>query len=433
MPLDIVVGAQWGDEGKGRIVDLLSAQAEVVARYNGGDNAGHTVTVGDQTFKLHLVPSGIIHPHTTGVIGSGVVVNPEMLLSEMEMVRSHGIRIDETRLRISHAAHLVTPAHRALDKALEASRGKSSIGTTGRGIGPAYTDKAARSGLRMEDMLDEHSFYEKLVDQVHTVNQSLTKLYGAAALDAEAVATQYLGYARTLAPYIADTSLLIYEALRRGERVLAEGAQGALLDLDYGTYPFVTSSAPTASGALVGLGIGPGSVDRVIGVVKAFQTRVGAGPFPTELDGPIALRLRGTGSQPWDEYGTTTGRPRRVGWLDLVLLRYSARINGLTELVITKLDVLSGMPEVKICVAYRKRSDPSGKTYADLPMGIADLSPYEPVYETLPGWDEMLGTVRNWSDLPGAAQAYIRRLSEISGVRVRSVSVGPERDQVVEV
>ncbi len=431
MPLDIVVGAQWGDEGKGRIVDLLSAQAEVVARYNGGDNAGHTVTGGEKTFKLDLIPSGIIHPDTTGVIGNGVVVNPETLLAEIEMLRSYGIRVDEARLKISHAAHLITPAHRALDKAQEASRGKGSIGTTGRGIGPAYTDKAARTGLRMEDMLDGEAFYKKMVEHVQAVNRSLTKLYGAEAVDSGAVAKQYAGDARTLAPYIADTSLVVYEALRRGRRVLAEGAQGTLLDLDYGTYPFVTSSAPTASGALVGLGIGPGSVDRIIGVVKAFQTRVGAGPFPTELEGDIALRLRGTGSQPWDEYGTTTGRPRRVGWLDLVLLRYAARINGLNQLVITKLDVLSGLPQVKICVAYRKRG--SDSTFADLPMGVSDLSPYEPVYEDLTGWQESIGHARAWNDLPRAAQAFIQRLSSVCGVPVHSVSVGPERDQVVKV
>jgi adenylosuccinate synthase len=326
---------------------------------------------------------------------------------------------------------LVTPAHRALDRAQEAARGKGSIGTTGRGIGPVYTDKAARSGLRLEDMLDERAFQEKMIAHVQRINQPLTQIYGAEALDAQAIAGQYLEYARTLAPYIADTSLLIYETLKRGERVLAEGAQGTLLDLDHGTYPFVTSSAPTASGALVGLGIGPGAVDRVIGVVKAFQTRVGSGPFPTELLDDTALRLRGTGSQPWDEYGTTTGRPRRVGWLDLVLLRYSARINGLTEMVVTKLDVLSGLPQVKICVAYRKRGE--NDTFTDLPMGVSDLSPYEPVYEELPGWQESLVDARSWSDLPRTAQQYIRRLTEVTGVPVRSVSVGPERDQVVEV
>lgn len=429
MPLDIIIGAQWGDEGKGRIVDLLSARAEIVARYNGGDNAGHTVTVGPQTFKLHLIPSGIIHEHTTGVIGNGVVINPETLLAEIDMLRGHGVRVDETRLRLSHAAHLITPAHRALDKAQEQARGKGSIGTTGRGIGPAYADRAARTGLRMEDMLNEASFRAKLSVHVQSVNRLLTQLYQAEPLDEQAVIEQYVGYARTLAPYIADTSLLIYQALQQNKPVLAEGAQGSLLDLDYGTYPFVTSSAPTSSGALVGLGIGPAKIGRVIGVVKAFQTRVGSGPFPTELEGEEALRLRGTGSQPWDEYGTTTGRPRRVGWLDLVLLRYAARINALTELVMTKLDVLSGMPTVKVCVAYRCQ----GKTYSDLPLGVADLSPFEPVLEELPGWQENINRTRQWADLPAAAQQYIQRVAEICAVPVRSVSVGPERDQMVEI
>ncbi|HEX9017754.1 MAG TPA: adenylosuccinate synthase [Anaerolineaceae bacterium] len=429
MPLDIIVGAQWGDEGKGRIVDMLSAPAEIVARYNGGDNAGHTVTVGSQTFKLHLIPSGIIHPHTTAVIGNGVVINPETLLAEIEMLRSYGVGIDEHRLRLSHAAHLITPAHRALDKAQETARGQGSIGTTGRGIGPAYTDKASRSGLRLEDMLDAATFHQKLVAHVQSVNRLLTQLYNAEALDAEKIAAQYLDYARILAPYITDTSMLIYQALQRNGRVLAEGAQGTLLDLDYGTYPFVTSSHPTAPGALVGLGIGPGTTGRIIGVVKAFQTRVGAGPFPTELSDDMALRLRGTGSQPWDEYGTTTGRPRRVGWLDMVLLRYAVRINGLNELVVTKLDVLSGIPTVKMCTGYRA----GGKTFADLPLGVADLSPFEPVYEALPGWEESLAQARKWSDLPAAAQGYIQRLAELAGAPVSSVSVGPERDQVVTV
>jgi len=429
MPLDIVVGAQWGDEGKGRIVDLLSSQAEVVARFNGGDNAEHTVTVGDQTFKLHLIPSGIIHSHTTGVVGSGVVVNPETLLSEVEMLRSHGVCVDETRLRLSHAAHLITPLHRALDKVQEQSRGKDSIGTTGRGIGPAYTDKAARTGLRLEDMLNPRTLREKMNLHIDGVNLLLTRLYNVQALDAEPVIEQYLEYARILTPYITDTSLLVHDALQRGARVLAEGAQGTLLDIDYGTYPFVTSSSPTASGALVGLGIGPTQVDRVVGVVKAFQTRVGSGPFPTELHDETATRLRGTGAQPWDEYGTTTGRPRRVGWLDLVLLRYAARINGLNELVVTKLDVLSGLPVVKICVAYRA----GGNTYADLPLGVADLSPYEPVYEELPGWQESLTGARSWDSLPPAARGFIERLSELCRVPVHSVSVGPERDQVVRV
>jgi adenylosuccinate synthase len=429
MPLDIIVGAQWGDEGKGRIVDLLSSHARLVARFNGGDNAGHTVTVGRDTFKLHLIPSGIIHAHTTGIIGNGVVINPETLLAEIEMVRSLGVQVDPSRLRISHSAHLITPAHRALDQALEKQRGKGSIGTTGRGIGPAYTDKAARSGLRMEDMLDEKNFQGKMAAHVKRVNQMLTGIYGAEELDVDAVTGQYLEYARALAPYICDISILVHDALQRGESVLAEGAQGTLLDLDHGTYPFVTSSSTTAPGALIGLGIGPVHLGRVVGVVKAFQTRVGAGPFPTELDGELAMRLRGTGSQPWDEYGTTTGRPRRVGWLDLVLLRYAVRVNGLSELVVTKLDVLSGLPSLRLCTAYRS----GGKECADLPLGVADLSPFEPVYEELPGWQEDVSQVRDWEHLPLTAQRYLQRLSEIAGVPVRSVSVGPERDQAIDI
>ncbi|NLG99281.1 MAG: adenylosuccinate synthase [Chloroflexi bacterium] len=429
MPLDIIVGAQWGDEGKGRIVDLLSRHAAVVARFNGGDNAGHTVTVGSQTFKLHLIPSGIIHEHTTGVIGNGVVVNPETLLSEIEMLRSHGISVDERRLRLSHAAHLITPGHRALDQAQEKARGKGSIGTTGRGIGPAYTDKAARSGLRLEDILNEALFRDKLTAHIRSVNNRLTRLYDAQPLDVESTVETYTGYTRALSPYVTDTSLLIHEALQRGEHVLAEGAQGALLDLDYGTYPYVTSSAPTAPGALMGLGVGPAHIGRVIGVVKAFQTRVGAGPFPTEITDEIANRLRGTGSNPWDEYGTTTGRPRRVGWLDLVLLRYAARINGLNELVLTKLDVLSGLSSIKVCTAYRA----GDKTFTDLPMGVANLDLYQPVYTEIAGWDEDLTKARKWDDLPAAAQQYIQHISDIVGVPVRSASVGPERDQVVSI
>ena len=343
MPLDIIVGTQWGDEGKGRVVDLLSARADFVARYNGGDNAGHTVTVGAQTFKLHLIPSGVIHPQLMGVIGNVVVINPAVLLQEMEMLRQTGIEVNPQRLRISHAAHLITPAHRALDKAQEAARGREAIGTTLRGIGPAYTDKMTRHGLRAEAMLDAESFAEAVKMHVEQANQSLTALFHAEPLDPDAVAAEFAGYAQQLSPYVGDVSALLAEALGRGRRVLAEGAQGTLLDLDHGTYPFVTSSTPTAPGALVGLGLGVGCVEQVIGVTKSFQTRVGAGPFPTELSGALALRLRGTGENPWDEYGTTTGRPRRVGWLDMVLLRYAVRINGLTELVLTKLDILSGL------------------------------------------------------------------------------------------
>ncbi len=429
MPLDIIVGTQWGDEGKGRIVDLMSSQAQVVARYNGGDNAGHTVTVGKQTFKLHLIPSGIIHEQTTAVVGNGVVLNPETLLAEIKMLREHGVQVDEKRLRLSHVTHIITNAHRALDQAQERSRGKGSIGTTGRGIGPAYTDKAARTGLRLKDMLDEKVFREKLLAHVEGINRYLTGLYKAEPVDAQPIVDQYMEYARILSPYVGDVSLLVYEALQRGARVLAEGAQGTLLDIDQGTYPFVTSSNPTASGALVGLGIGPVEVDRVVGVVKAFQTRVGAGPFPTELNDNTALSLRGTGSNPWDEYGTTTGRPRRVGWLDLVLLRYAVRINGLNELVLTKLDVLSGLPSVKVCDSYRV----NGQIYPDLPYWVQDLADCEPIYEEMPGWNENISEARVWKDLPEAAQNYVRRIVDASGLPIHQISVGAERDQAITV
>ncbi len=429
MPLDIIVGTQWGDEGKGRVVDMLSARADYVARFNGGDNAGHTVTVGTQTFKLHLSPSGIIHPNTVGILGNGVVIYPETLLAEMTMLRNHGVKVDPTRLRISHAAHLITPGHRALDRAQETARGKDQIGTTGRGIGPAYTDKASRRGIRMEEMLDESGFHQRMLAHIEEVNLTLTRLYEAEPLDPCLIADQYVEYAEKLRDYIGDTSAVVWEALRRGQSVLAEGAQGTLLDLDHGTYPFVTSSSPLATGVMGGLGIGVGHVGRVIGVTKAFQSRVGAGPFPTEVQGDTAVRLRGTGANPWDEFGTTTGRPRRVGWLDGVLLRYAVRVNGLTELVVTKLDVLSGLPEVRVCVAYRA----NGREFADLPLGPADLSPFEPVYEDLPGWDADLTGVRSWDELPREAQNYLARISELSGVPVCQVSVGPERDQVVDV
>jgi adenylosuccinate synthase len=427
MALDIVVGTQWGDEGKGRIVDLLAANAAIVARYNGGDNAGHTVTVGSHVFKLHLIPSGIIHPHALGVIGPGVVVNPATLFQEMETLRVAGVNVNPERLQISYACHLITPAHRALDLAQERQRGAGQIGTTGRGIGPAYTDKAARRGLRLQDMLDPEHFHDQMIERVNEVNRQLTQLYAAEPLDPQAVAAEYVDYALRLRPYIADTAWLITSALKAGQSVLAEGAQGTLLDLDAGTYPFVTSSYPTAAGAMIGLGIGIVPVGRVVGVTKSFQTRVGAGPFPTEVFGEAEIRLRGTGSNPWDEFGTTTGRPRRVGWLDGVLLRYAARVNGLSELVITKLDVLSGLPTIQICSGYRH----NGKELCELPFGPSDLSPYQPVYEELPGWQEDITGVRHWEDLPAAARAYIRRIGEVGGVPVSQVSVGPERDQIV--
>lgn len=429
MPLDIVVGTQWGDEGKGRIVDLLAAQADFVARYNGGDNAGHTVNVGGHTFRLHLIPSGIIHPHTIGILGNGMVINPATLIQEIENLRAAGVTITPERLRISFAAHLITPAHRALDQAQERARGSGQIGTTGRGIGPAYTDKAARHGLRMEDFMDLRTLQEKLEHHVKAVNTLLTRVYEAEPLDAQAVTREYLNYATQLQPYISDVGMELHEALQKGKTILAEGAQGTLLDLDLGTYPYVTSSTPTAAGALLGLGLGIVPVRSVIGVTKAFQTRVGAGPFPTEVFGKTAERLRGTGKNPWDEFGTTTGRPRRVGWLDGVLLRYAVRVNGVTELMITKMDILSGLSTLRLCVAYRFNE----RQIQDLPLGPAHLEPFEPIYEELPGWMEDVTPVRRWQDLPEAARAYVMRIQELCGVPVRRVSVGPERSQVVEV
>jgi len=429
MALDIIIGTQWGDEGKGRVVDLLAAKAHFVARFNGGDNAGHTVTVGEETFKLHLIPSGIIHPHAIGVIGNGLVINPAKLLSEMEKLRTAGVIVNPERLKISYAAHIITPGHLALDRAREMARGKGKIGTTLRGIGPAYNDKANRSGLRFEAMQSIEDFAEAVEMHTEAINQQLISLYGAEPLDPQAVAAQYADYARQLAPYIANTSALLDQALNAEKAVLAEGAQGSLLDIDHGTYPYVTSSNPTAAGALIGLGLGVGCVGRIVGVTKAFQTRVGEGPFPTEVFGDTAIRLRGTGENPWDEFGTTTGRPRRVGWLDIVLLRYAVRVNGLTELTVTKLDILSGLNPLRICTGYQEGS----KIHNELPLGPSDLAPFEPIYEELSGWEQDISIARHWEDLPAEAQAYLKRIETLIDVPIRMASVGPERDQIVVV
>jgi len=428
MPLTVVVGAQWGDEGKGRIVDLLAGRADIVARYYGGDNAGHTVAVGEDTFKLHLLPSGVVHPHSIGLLGNGMVINPATLLGEMDRIREAGVDINPGRIKISHAAHIITPGHIALDGAREAARGEGLIGTTKRGIGPAYNSKVTRSGLRMEAMLDPIGFKEAMRTRIDEVNQQLENLFGVDPLDGEAIALQYQEYAEKLKVYIVEVGEFADQALRKGSVLLAEGAQGTLLDLDHGTYPFVTSSTPTAPGALVGLGLGVGSANKVVGVVKAFQTRVGEGPFPTELDGDLAIRLRGTGANDWDEFGTTTGRPRRVGWLDIVLLRYAVRLNGITELALTKLDILSGMETIKLCTEYRK----NGNISPTLPLGPSNLDGMEAVYEEVPGWQEDVSGVRNWEDLPEAARSYVSRIEDLLSVPVKIISVGPERSQVIQ-
>ncbi len=434
MPLHIIIGAQWGDEGKGRITDLLAADAHIVARYSGGDNAGHTVTVsgpsGQQIFKLHLLPSGLVQPHVVGVLGHGMAINPARLLQEMAELARAGLSISPERVRVSYAAHLITPAHIALDRADETARAGADggkIGTTGRGIGPAYTDKTGRRGLRAELMLDPERLGDKVMEHVRSANLTLERIYGQPGLDPVATAAEYTDYARQLAPYVSDTSLYLHRRLRENAVVIAEGAQGTLLDLDLGTYPYVTSSSPSSGGAFSGLGLGPHFAGRIIGVTKAFQTRVGEGPFPTEAFGEEAERLRGTGANPWDEFGTTTGRPRRCGWLDLVLLRYAVRVNGITELVLTKLDVLSGLSSVQLCAGYRS----AGQTYSELPLGPADLSPFEPIYETMPGWNEDLAKARTLADLPAAARHYVQRLEELTDVPVSLISVGPERSQIV--
>lgn len=422
MPATILVGTQWGDEGKGKATDLLADRMDFVVRYQGGNNAGHTVQAGGQTLKLHLIPSGILYPHITSVIADGVVVDPRVLLEEMDELAERGIVT--SRLVVSANAHLIMPYHLELDRVTERFLGKHRLGTTKRGIGPAYADKAGRIGLRMQDLTDEKIFRQKLEVALKEKNAVLTKVYGRLPLDADEIVRDYLAYGERLAPHIADTAGLLYRALREGKQVLLEGAQGTLLDLDHGTYPFVTSSNPTAGGALVGAGLGPGEVERVIGVTKAYVTRVGSGPFPTEDLGDAGRMMQDRGQ----EVGTTTGRVRRCGWFDAVLLRYAARVNGLTELFLTKLDVLSGLERVKVCVAYRY----DGEVFEDFPPHQSIVHKAEPVYEELDGWSEDLGDARTIDGLPPAARKYLDLLADLGRVPVRTISVGPSREQTVE-
>lgn len=428
MPLNIIIGAQWGDEGKGRFTDLLAVNADAVGRFSGGDNAGHTVTVGEDVFKLHLIPSGIIHENATCVIGNGVVMNPAVFIQEMDGLIERGVNVGPKRLKISRACHIITPAHLALDKAKEAQLGKGKIGTTLRGIGPAYMDKIGRSGIRAGLFAHPEELVAAIHDHIEAHNETLTKIYGAEPLDATAVAAEYAVYAQRLAPHLTDASVLLDDYLKAGRAVLAEGAQGTFLDIDHGTYPFVTSSSPTAGGALTGLGIGPKMVGRVIGVCKAFTSRVGSGPFPCEAEGETAVRLRGTGANPWDEYGTTTGRARRVGWLDLVMLRHAGRINSFTDIAITKLDILSGLAEIPVCVAYKL----DGELIDHFPHSLEELGRCEPVFEVLEGWQEDVTGARTWDDLPEAAQKYIAYIAKDTQTPISYVSVGPGRAQVVD-
>jgi adenylosuccinate synthase len=427
MPATVLIGAQWGDEGKGRVADWLASHADVVARFAGGDNAGHTVRVDDKTFKLHLIPSGILHPGVVCILGAGAVINPLTLLREIEDLQKTGINVTPEQLVIDARTHIITPAHLALDGASEKALGNEAIGTTKRGIGPAYASKMARTGIRAHTMTEPEAFGDAIQKAVDEGNRSLNALYSQPAVDGGSIVPQYVEAARCLAPYIRDAVDYIQTALENGKRVLCEGAQGTLLDIDYGLYPFVTSSHPTVGGAITGLGFGPRYIDRIVGVTKAFSTRVGSGPFPTELDGPLGDRLRGTGENPWDEFGTTTGRPRRCGWLDAVVLRYAVRLNGLTELVLNKLDVLSGLDEVKIAVAY----DIDGKRLETVPYDLLVLGRAEPIYEILPGWSADIMNAKTLTDLPANARRYIKRIEEIAGIPITAIGVGPARDQVV--
>ncbi|MEX0748036.1 MAG: adenylosuccinate synthase [Rhodothermales bacterium] len=422
MPVSVVIGTQWGDEGKGKIVDLISENVDIVARYQGGANAGHTICWGDKTFVLHLVPSGIFHEHVTCVIGNGVVIDPVAVLNEIRMIRDLGYEVDG-RLLISHNAHLIMPYHKKIEEAREKARDSDAIGTTGRGIGPAYVDKFARTGIRVVDLLDRDSLRVKLKEAIEEKNAILKGIYAADELNVEQIIEEYVEFDKLIDPYVTDTSQYLCNALKAGKHILAEGAQGSLLDVDFGTYPFVTSSHPTVGGCCTGLGVPPTEINRVIGIVKAYSTRVGNGPFPTELGDSIGERLRKVG----DEYGATTGRPRRCGWLDLVALRYTAMINGLTELAITKLDVLTGLPELKACTAYRY----GGKESARFPSEVQTLSKVEPIYESLEGWSEEIVGAERFEELPEAARRYLRFITDFLDIRISMISTGPKRDQII--
>lgn len=417
----IVIGAQWGDEGKGKITDLLSKSADVVVRYQGGVNAGHTVVVQDQTFKLHLIPSGILYPDTECIIGAGTVIDPKELIDELD--RLENLNVSTNNLVISESAHVTMPYHRLIDQASEERRGSRKIGTTKRGIGPTYADKSERTGIRVTNLMNLDSLSDQIHWTIEYKNAILDKLYGIPPLDPARVVAEYQGYAERLRPYVADTSLRIYEAVQAKRNVLFEGAQGTLLDLDHGTYPYVTSSNPVSGGACVGAGVGPTIIDRVIGVAKAYTTRVGEGPFPTELNGSIGQQLCDRGA----EFGTTTGRQRRCGWFDAVIGRYAVRINGLDCLAVTKLDVLDDMDEIKVCVAY----DLNGQTCRDLPGDAYRFSQCKPIYETMPGWKQSTEHCRTLEDLPSAALDYLKFLAELMEVPIAIVSLGASRDQTI--
>ena len=417
----IVVGAQWGDEGKGKITDMLAKTADLVVRYGGGNNAGHTVIVDDVKFELHLIPSGILYEDKKSVLGGGVVIDPEAMVEEMEGLEARGISL--ANLYISETAHVIMPYHRILDGLEEKRKGDNKIGTTGKGIGPCYTDKTSRRGIRIADLMDEKRFKSKLEKALNFHNEVLDKIYGEKRLNAEEIIEEYRPYIEKIKSHVINTSLLLNKAYAEDKKIFFEGAQGTLLDIDYGTYPFVTSSNPTAGGVCTGTGMGPTTIDDVIGVTKAYLTRVGEGPFPTELDNEWGEFLRDKGH----EYGVTTGRPRRCGWLDIPILKHAVRVNGLTEIALTKIDVLSGIEEIMVCTAY-KHGD---KIVEDFPAYLENEIPYEPVYESWPGWDEDISDCRNYDELPINAQKYIARIEDLVGVPAKIISVGPDRQEAI--
>lgn len=419
----VLVGAQWGDEGKGKATDLLGGRVDYVVRYQGGNNAGHTVVIGEKKFALHLLPSGILTPDVVPVIGNGVVIDPAVLLQEMAGLQAQGV--DTSKLVISANAHLITPYHVTLDKVSERFLGNAKIGTTGRGIGPTYADKVARLGIRVQDLFDPSILRQKVEGALHNKNQTLVKVYNRREVDVDLITEELLQYADELRPYVADTGLLLNDALDAGKVVLLEGGQGTLLDVDHGTYPFVTSSNPTAGGACSGSGIGPTKITRVIGILKAYTTRVGSGPFPTELFDADGERLRTIGG----ERGVTTGRPRRCGWFDAPIARFATRVNGLTDFFLTKLDVLTGFEQIPVCVAY----DIDGTRSDELPMTQTEFHHAKPIYEMLPGWTEDISGAKSVEDLPPNARAYVRYLEEISGAPISAIGVGQDRDATISV
>jgi adenylosuccinate synthase len=419
----VLLGAQWGDEGKGKATDLLGDRVDYVVRYQGGNNAGHTVVIGDQKYALHLLPSGILSPNVIPVIGNGVVIDPAVLLEEIKGLNERGI--NTSKLKISTNAHLITPYHRTIDKVSERFLGKSKIGTTGRGIGPAYADKINRIGIRVQDLFDQSILKQKIEAALHDKNQILVKVYNRKGITVDEVIDEYLGYAEILKPYVTDTSLLLDQALKTGKVVLLEGSQGTLLDVDHGTYPFVTSSNPTAGGASTGSGIGPTKITRVIGILKAYTTRVGSGPFPTELFDEDGEALRKIGG----EVGVTTGRNRRCGWFDAPIARYAVRVNGLTDFFLTKLDVLTGWEKIPVCVAY----EIDGVRIEELPASQSDFHHAKPIYEYLPGWKENISKAKSVNDLPKNAQEYVKFLEKASGAQISAIGVGPGRDETIVV